>query len=83
MRSLHRYRWMRDTAPRGRDRPYGHTSRGASHVPNIDAMGIRHKLSLPSTFILKKDGTLAFKYIGRDPKDRPATKLLLDELGKL
>jgi peroxiredoxin len=38
----------------------------------VEAVGIKHKLSYPSTFLLDAQGTVRYAYIGKGPTDRPA-----------
>lgn len=38
----------------------------------VDALGIRHQLARPSSFVLDANGTLVYAYVGKSPSDRPA-----------
>ena len=37
----------------------------------VDALGIRHQLAYPSTFVVDATGKLVFVYVGKTPSDRP------------
>lgn len=49
----------------------------------VDQLGIRWQLARPSTYILDKQGNLAFAYVGKDIADRPSIQAMLDQLDKL
>ena len=40
--------------------------------------GIAH----PSTFIIDKNGRIQYLYVGKDPQDRPADDVLIEEIKK-
>jgi peroxiredoxin len=57
----------------------GNGNRGEPAVPllmdvdlkAVDALGIRHQLAYPSTFVVDATGKLVFVYVGKTPSDRP------------
>jgi peroxiredoxin len=48
----------------------------------VDALGIRHRLARPSTFVLDADGTLVYAYVGKNAYDRPALDDILRVLDR-
>lgn len=49
----------------------------------VDQLGIRDALSKPSIFIIDPTGIERYRYIGRDPSDRPTVETILDKLDGL
>ncbi len=46
----------------------------------VDALGIRHQLARPSSFVLDAEGRLVYAYVGKSPGDRPALDDILNVL---
>jgi len=49
----------------------------------VRALGIAEDLARPTTFVVDKEGTVRFEYLGRNLSDRPAAAMILDEVKKL
>jgi len=46
----------------------------------VVSLGIRADLSLPATFVIGLDGTLAYGYVGQSDRDRPSVSHVLQQL---
>ena len=49
----------------------------------VKRLKIEARLAHPSTFIIDKQGNVAFSYVGANPTDRPSIKALLAQLDQL
>lgn len=55
-------------------------------LKTIDAYGVRmtdSEIAVPATFVVAKDGTIAYRYIGETQADRPTNEDLLKALMSL
>lgn len=49
----------------------------------IRAYGVEHvgkDIALPASFVIKQDGTIAYRYVGENPRDRPSVDDLLAQI---
>jgi len=49
----------------------------------IRAYGVEHvgkDIAHPASFVIKQDGTIAYRYVGENPKDRPSVDDLLAQI---
>ena len=51
----------------------------------IDAYGVRavdHDIAVPAIFVVRRDATIAWRYIGNSKSDRPSLDTLVHEVGR-
>ncbi|HGG57968.1 MAG TPA: hypothetical protein ENK31_09255 [Nannocystis exedens] len=49
----------------------------------IRAYGVEHvglDIAHPASFVIKQDGTIAYRYVGENPRDRPSVDDLLAQI---
>ena len=49
----------------------------------VDRLAVQGDLSQPSSFIIQRDGTVAYAYVGADMADRPSVEFILDTLDEM
>jgi peroxiredoxin len=52
-------------------------------LAHVDRFGIRGDLSKPATYIIDREGTVRYAYVGAQPHDRPDMATLVSELRRL